>query len=123
MNSTTSTRFAAPYKGIAVTRGRFESNIFHILESTTGIITLALHPELFPPVHTIIASSCNFGRSRNWWETLKSLILDLFAPSRRPIIIDTPEGINRDVCDDTIVVMNQRVESVDFSSTWEWRCW
>lgn len=80
------------------------SNIFHILEGTSVILRVLLHPEQFPRVAQIIISQQPRVTPGSWVVELLDLYLDAFPAGQRPMYLPPRGAAKRTVCDRGMVV-------------------
>ena len=85
-------------------RPRQYTNIFHILEGTSVILRLMLHPQQFPRIAQIVISQQPRQIPGSWTGELLDLYLDTFPAEHRPMYLPPRESAKRRVCDRAMIV-------------------
>lgn len=80
------------------------TNIFHILEGTSVILRVMLHPELFPRISYIIIAMQPPQDPDSWTSQFEDLLLEVFPPPRRPSYLRSQRGEHNSLCDGAAVV-------------------
>ena len=80
------------------------TNIFHILEGTSVILRIVLHPELFPRISSIIVAMQPHQDPNSWTSQFEDLLLEVFPRPHRPSYLRPQRGEHGGLCDSAAVV-------------------